>query len=360
MAVAGAPPSDPTDRERWESDCRFRERELQRSEAETEIKRKEVELRGVELGRSRYANPVFIAVVAAAIAAAGNAYVAFTNGQSQRDLEDRKSEQARIQEMIKTGDPDTAAKNLQFLLDAGLLRDPDTVAALKKYLAARAPGSGAALPPESGAPGIIGADDTVPLESLPTGTPLANVARGVGRVRQYSGNVMRTQCTAVHVGQGAVIVPGFCVSGGGNDARFGFVVKLGAIERTVPAKLRGPPITASGDEVLGFAVLDVPVMLDAPALKLATASPKVGEPLSMILYRNDEPRVISSAADCRVTVVETAAVGHLCDTGTGSSGAPLLNSANEVVGLHLMRSNPPDAPYARALRGDWIASRIGR
>ena len=140
----------PTEREKWQAECNFRERELRRSEVETDIKREELKLRRDELGRSRLTNPLFLAVAAAAIAAAGNGYVAYTNGISQRELEDRKSEQARIQEMIKTGDPDTAARNLQFLVDSGLIADPDRVAALKQYLRGRKPGSGAVLPETSG------------------------------------------------------------------------------------------------------------------------------------------------------------------------------------------------------------------
>ena len=87
-----------------------------------------------------------VAIIAATIAATGNAIVTVVNGIYQRELEDRKAEQTRILEMIKTGDPDKAADNLQFLLEAGLITDPGRIANIRGFLAARKPGSGPALP----------------------------------------------------------------------------------------------------------------------------------------------------------------------------------------------------------------------
>lgn len=335
--AAGAP----TEREKWEAECEF--------------KRQEIELRKLELGRSRFANPVFIAVVAAAIAAAGNAYVAWTNGRSQRELEDRKSEQARIQEMIKTGDPDTAARNLQFLVEAGLVKDIETVKALQAYLKKREPGSGAALPASGGGNGIVGADDTVPLDDTSVAKPLATSAQSVGRVRQYSGNVITTQCTALHIGSGTIIAPSFCVKALGTAGQFKFVVRQNGVERLLPASVVGKPVEDPANPPFGFALLSVPALRDAPALKLTSTAPRLGDPLSIILYRLDEPRVIANAKDCRVVEVKPIAIDHLCDTGQGASGAPLLNASNEVVAIHFMRV---PGGKATALRADWIAARI--
>jgi len=57
------------------------------------------------------------------MAAFGNA-VTFVNSVGQRQLEELKSEQTRILEMIKTGNPETAARNLGFLLKVGLISNP--------------------------------------------------------------------------------------------------------------------------------------------------------------------------------------------------------------------------------------------
>jgi hypothetical protein len=61
-------------------------------------------------------------------------------------LERAKAESSRILEMIKTGDPETAAQNIQFLVDSGLIDDPTRLQRLKDFLAARKPGSGPSLP----------------------------------------------------------------------------------------------------------------------------------------------------------------------------------------------------------------------
>jgi len=136
------------DREKWDAEKGFRERELAIKETELELRRKE------QTG-SGWRNPLVVAILAATVAAAGNAVVAVVNGRLERDLESQKSEQARILEMIKTGDPDKAADNLEFLLKAGLIDDPGRVQRIEKYLAARTPGNGPALPTASGAFGPI-------------------------------------------------------------------------------------------------------------------------------------------------------------------------------------------------------------
>lgn len=66
-----------------------------------------------------------MAILAATLAAVGNAIVAVVNGLEQRQLERQKGEETRILEMIKTGDPDKAAENLKFLLDSGLIESQD-------------------------------------------------------------------------------------------------------------------------------------------------------------------------------------------------------------------------------------------
>jgi hypothetical protein len=115
-------------REQWRTDIAFRERELTLKERES--------------GRAIWSNPLALAIFAAAVAAAGNGVVTWMNDRAQRDLEERKAEAARILEVVKTGDPDKAAKNLQFLIDTGLIADPERLNAMKAYLAIRKPGEG--------------------------------------------------------------------------------------------------------------------------------------------------------------------------------------------------------------------------
>jgi hypothetical protein len=94
---------------------------------------------------STWSNPLIVAIFAASLAAIGSASVALINAKYGRDLEARQSEHARILEVIKTGDPDKAAINLDFLLNAGLIVDPDTQQKLHDFLKNRLPGTGPAL-----------------------------------------------------------------------------------------------------------------------------------------------------------------------------------------------------------------------
>ena len=138
--------SDSLEREKWEAERAFREREIAIKEREQEKQEADLALAQKERAASRWKNPLVVAILAAAVAAMGNALVAYLNGASQTKLERQKSEQARILEMIKTGSPDKAAENLRFLVDAGLIRDAGIRRDLTAFLDRRKPGSGAALP----------------------------------------------------------------------------------------------------------------------------------------------------------------------------------------------------------------------
>lgn len=56
-----------------------------------------------------------------------------------------RSESELILSVLDTGNPDSAAENLKFILDIGLINDPDLSAKLQRYLEQRAPGEGPAL-----------------------------------------------------------------------------------------------------------------------------------------------------------------------------------------------------------------------
>ena len=106
---------------------------------------------------SRWRSPLIVAILAGAVAALGNAVVAYTNNVEQRKLDAQQSEEARILEMIKTGSPDKAAANLRFLLQAGLINDGSVRRQLTIFLSKRKPGSGPSLPSSvpSGAASIV-------------------------------------------------------------------------------------------------------------------------------------------------------------------------------------------------------------
>src|SRR5262249_53722210 len=77
-----------------------------------------------------------------------------TKAEQTRVLEEGKAEAARILEMIKTGDPDKAADNLKFLIDAGLISDADRRRNIRNFLANRPAGKGPTLPSVAWTPGM--------------------------------------------------------------------------------------------------------------------------------------------------------------------------------------------------------------
>jgi hypothetical protein len=153
--------NDELERTRFEFEC-------ERSKAEDGFRREEIELKREELSRSRWVNPLVIAVFAAAAAALGNAGITFISSyqklklemekatlnqklnleqsRTTLELEKTKSEAARILEVVKTNDPDKAAANLRFLIDTGLISDSGTRNQIQAYLDKRQPGQGIALP----------------------------------------------------------------------------------------------------------------------------------------------------------------------------------------------------------------------
>jgi predicted MarR family transcription regulator len=139
---------DAPEQTKWEVEKAFREREISIKEAEIDLKRKEHAV-------SRWRNPLIVAILAASIAAIGSTAVALLNGIYSRQVESQRSDEERILEMIKTGDPGKVVTNLKFLLSAGLISDADTRAKLGKFLTNPPPGDVPVLPTTSSS------DDTI-------------------------------------------------------------------------------------------------------------------------------------------------------------------------------------------------------
>ena len=120
-------------------------------------RREEIDLKRHELNRSRWINPLVIAIFVAAAAGFTNVGVTLISSQQQSQLErekaaltlrleQTKSEAARILEIVKTNDPDKAAANLKFLIETGLIDDTTTRSNIQAYLDKRQPGQGVSLP----------------------------------------------------------------------------------------------------------------------------------------------------------------------------------------------------------------------
>jgi hypothetical protein len=140
MDEEAQPPSD-FERKKWQTEVELRrqelnikEREEKRLAAELNIKEREENRLAIEAARSRWWNPLFIAIVGASIAAIGSIGVSWWNGRSAEKTEAIKAESARIIEMIRVGEMQLVRRNLHFLVESELVTG-STRENLKNYLA---------------------------------------------------------------------------------------------------------------------------------------------------------------------------------------------------------------------------------
>ncbi len=114
------------------------------------VRLRELELKESEKTTSHWRSPLVLSITAAAIAAAGNMYISGLNGANQLSVEstriagqqaiDREKAQAeRILEATKSSNPKDAAVKIKFLIDIGLISDPNRQAALEAYLKSEEP-----------------------------------------------------------------------------------------------------------------------------------------------------------------------------------------------------------------------------
>jgi dipeptidyl aminopeptidase/acylaminoacyl peptidase len=102
------------ERKKWKTEVHLRRKEIRIKEAEQSRLPREAE-------RSRWWNPLFIAIVGATIAALGSIGVSWWNGRIAEETENIKAESAHIVEVLHTKDEKKARENLTFLIESGLI-----------------------------------------------------------------------------------------------------------------------------------------------------------------------------------------------------------------------------------------------
>ena len=328
-----------SEQERWETEKQFRQRDITNTIRELDLKQREIEIKEADASRSSFRNPLIVAILVAAIAAAGNFVVAIVNGFQDRQLEAQRSEQTRILEMIKTGDPDLAAENLRFLLDAGLVETPSIVQNLSEFLQEREPGTGPTLASPSaltGRGGIVGVDDALPIDTFRGDHPVRQLARSVGRldVSTASG---RHLCTGFLTDGGWVVTVEHCVSHA-DGASISFLVDHDRTNPLIYDLDLSDTVTRGDRPGYRYRALRIIGAIDRRLrpLSIEERSPTVGAQLTTIIFRSDMNQwAIWESGDCRIVAVEDPLFHHLCDTGAGTSGSPVLmmDSLN-VIGVH--------------------------
>ncbi len=131
--------------------------QLASAQLELRIKQADLEYKPSHL-MAAIASPVVMAALIAGLATAVGAMLTHLTSEAQLSLEREKAANAQKLERLKydssllldaarTGDPDRAAENIAFLVDAGLLSDHNLESRLSAYLLNRVPHHGKALPP---------------------------------------------------------------------------------------------------------------------------------------------------------------------------------------------------------------------
>lgn len=326
---------------KWQEEQAFREREIAIKEREQLNREAELELKRKEQASSGWRSPLIVAIIAATMAAVGNAVVSIVNGNLQRQLENQKSEQTRILEMIKTNNPDKAAENLEFLLKAGLISDSEQQTKLQRFLDKREPGSGPSLPSQN-TPGLIrgvvGPDDAVDVKTLAADSSLKKPSAAVGQIKVLTKDSDQPfQCTAFLVGDDIVLTASFCIE---EASAAEFSIYDGSTVTSYKVNL--PPLEIdSKPDGLSYVLLRVNGKPGAKhgVLRLSSQPPIDSQPLSLLMFRgSDQLLAITGTPDCRIFQVEQDVFHHRCDTGAGSSGAPILTAdGTQVLGMHFRR-----------------------
>lgn len=342
---AAVPSSDAGfERQKWSADHEIRlrqvavlERETAVKEADQALRREELTLKNAELAlkekeqrASTWRSPLVVAIFAAAVAAAGNAVIAYLNGNAQLGLEERKAEQTRILEMIKTSDPEKATNNLKFLLESGLIADELRAAKLREYLSKRPASSGPVLPAPAGSPPEREMDRSRPAATLPSGSPAERASNAVGQLMS-NGTAF---CTAFLIGRSVALTAGYCA--GGESLQISLSDRQGTMSYKV-TKVDRTSLGSEGSTNLDYGIVHIDGDPTARfgVLPLAATAPAAGQRLTAIMFQSTTQKLVDDdAGACVVARVMPNSFLHRCSTRAGSGGAPILDAATmAVVGI---------------------------
>lgn len=293
-----------------------------RDKIEDELKEIELALKRKELEQARRSfslrdlNPVIVAIIAALLGFLGNVVATYFQGRNALTLEREKQQGALVIESIKTGNPDNAARNLEFLIEAGLLRDPDS--RIRQYLNKK--GSAPVLPAAL-FERVIGQ----PIDQLLPDDSYRSIASAVGEVQGPG-----TKCSATLIAEDRVLTPSFCVDQADRlKVFFGYISQA-----SKPLSYSVHSIEEVNDN-LHYAILR---LHGKPGLSFGVIKPR---PAGKLLI-GDSVAVIYHSQNVPLTMCRGQIVGYLedvlhyeCETGPGAAGGPVFNSQLELIAMHL-------------------------
>src|SRR5580704_7852956 len=123
MASDSVPAAAHTVETSWEQLAKTRELDIY--EREVAAREREVTTKEAELAKSRWSNPIVLALLAGTIGLIANMLVAYANNRTTQRVEHARSQSDLTLEAIRTGSPEKACKNLVTFISLGLLDDAE-------------------------------------------------------------------------------------------------------------------------------------------------------------------------------------------------------------------------------------------
>ncbi|WP_300009589.1 trypsin-like peptidase domain-containing protein [uncultured Roseobacter sp.] len=195
--------------------------------------------------------------------------------------------------------------------------------------------------------GIVGFDDSGLVSGFDIDHPARQLARSVGRLKIMNANQAVSMCTAFLVSKDQIATARHCVDQEYQRMRFelfpdGFDATISGGEFETYEVSNTPATIYRGDGRGGYAVLTLEQPVGDAFQPLATdpSTGAEGARLGVIYFRfGSEQRAVWGAPDCKVLKWENDLFYHLCDTGAGTSGSPIIDlETNAVVAVHTRRS----------------------
>jgi V8-like Glu-specific endopeptidase len=339
--------------------------ERQKLALDVRLKRREISERKNKTWKELLANPLTLAIVGGALTIITTIITTSLTAQQNRQAEDARADVAQksakqalqaelIKKFVEAPKTETVRENLRFLVDAGLL--PDYASGITSYLDRNPNSAPAITAPLVG--GIVGSSDQrVSLDKLATDDRLQ--FRGSGVIRAGTTSI----CTGFMVAPNIVATAKHCLPEDPTPTRQiqpRVTFELAPVDPVAPHEpveidiSRAVVVKRGGSASETFSVALAPLQSPAAALPYLPLDPTPPEPpteLRMAFFAADRSGWVYSAGDnCRTIALEDEELRHLCDTGFGSSGAPLITKSGRVVAVHVGLATGSK----RALRADII------
>ena len=182
---------------------------------------------------------------------------------------------------------------------------------------------------------IIGEND---LEPVIFDEENASLVKAIGR--------MRVGCTVTHIGGGIGITAGHCfrsvhfegIQRGMPCDKERYSIVWGLVdgnEHPLPVECK-EVIAFEYNEARDYALLRIDPVPEE-SIELNFALPQIGDQVS--IFSHPQRRMLEWSNYCSIEKIYDAPkaglMAYSCDTEIGSSGAPILNDAHEMIGLHM-------------------------